>query len=261
MTFLADPFSQLNIKGVYQRTWEIFCYRPDTYLLITLASFFVLTMLRWTALLINEDNLEAIEGKKPMLRSGSHVVSLLVEFVLLVLFSIYSKGTMTAVTTTLYTSTPALISDSFTKAHKRFYNLFCAGVLVFGWLLLVSFAFVILESILLVAGGGKEVLGVFAVIFALVFFVCLAYLVAPLFLLYPVIIVESKQPLHAIRRSFELSEGHRIYLGSTVFVIAFLMTLCTFILKSTLPFGGFLNALVVSAPHLFWGPIEAMCVL
>lgn len=150
---------------------------------------------------------------------------------------------------------------------RKFLPLLGATLLVWGSMIAISFAAFLV--VLIFAAGANSELGFIFILLALavgavacVAVLCIMVIVVPLF---PIIIIEEKGPMNALRRCVELSKGRHGYFFVSVLMLWIMQFIFGQLLKQILT-GGDVNTIVFSpmgiiisfVPHLLYVPLDTI---
>mmetsp|Transcript_1455 Transcript_1455/g.1996 ORF Transcript_1455/g.1996 Transcript_1455/m.1996 type:complete len:334 (-) Transcript_1455:240-1241(-) len=137
-------------------------------------------------------------------------------------------------------------------------SLICGGICALGGLFLyILFIFAVVNH--------SGFLGFLVIVCGIIYLLGLIYFISSTRFIFPMIMVENKGPINAIRRSFEISEGRRAYIFCAVFILwtgkVIVSQLLHNIFSSGNPMAAFLTpfGIIISfVPDLIYLPINSI---
>ena len=139
------------------------------------------------------------------------------EYTIALILSVASKAGMSYAVAQMYLDRPPHWIACFRKGFSKFCDVFCAMFLVNVGLVVANVIFSMLMSLLL--EGHNILLNLLVFVFYLAWAVVNIYVLVPLMLVVPIVVVEQKGPVEAVRRCWNMSWDHRCYIFCTVFCL------------------------------------------
>lgn len=233
MPLESNPFTRLGVGGTFSRTFTIFRERWVDFLTISAVIFvpflfFMVTILGMT-LSVNKAVAQEMEQEDGTVDPADflsiykstfhHVIGqLVVEQIFYILIGIAARAMMAMMVAELYADRRPSLMECFQKTLRLFCNIFCAGFIVGGVMMLGYVLLVLIIVLCIYAQSGLVwLLGVGVFLAAMV---AMVYVSVSMMLLSAVVMVEQKGPMEAIRRCWDLASGHRCFLYCTVFLLS-----------------------------------------
>mmetsp|Transcript_36199 Transcript_36199/g.75294 ORF Transcript_36199/g.75294 Transcript_36199/m.75294 type:complete len:339 (-) Transcript_36199:69-1085(-) len=227
-----ELFAHLSLGQVFSRSINVFVDRFDVFMtlsavvLVPAAIFGAVVGLTFgmEAIMIAKMHPEETEEEQAMdmiqfLVNHTFAVAavFLINIIVSTLTTLVGEGAMVRASADTYAAQP----QGWWTCAKLGFQHFCAlwgagcivGGIIYGGMLFVGLLFV------QAARSNSGFLAFLAFAGMITYGVALVYYISSVMLIFPVIIIENKGPMNAIRRSFEVSEGRRCYIFCAIFVL------------------------------------------
>jgi hypothetical protein len=194
---------------------------------------------------------------------GSVIAVFILQVVLSIVTMLMGEGAMVRACADTYAEQPQGWFTCVKLGFQHFCALlgaaFCVAAVTYGGFLFVALLFVGAQS------WKSGFLAFLTFITFVAYLIGMIYVVSSVMLIFPVIMVENKGPINAIRRSFEISEGRRCYVFCAIFTLwvarAILIRLLHNIFNGDNPLSAFLSpvGIIVSfIPDLLYLPLNSI---
>jgi hypothetical protein len=243
----------------------VFSQRWAVFLTITVLAYIVIAVVTGVTMMLlipvlSTSSMYDENGTMNLTLFYSHVALItLLETGIYYAFMCIADGAIIRAVAEIYTNQVPTVFNALERGASKFGPLLCTATLL-GLVIGVP-AFATIALITAVAKSSDAVY--FSVVFVALIFGCIiVWLMVVTYHVYPSIVVENLGTIDSIKRSWELSKGHRCYIFSTVLIFASIKFLLLSLSRAIGQTGGsgtyMLAQILMLVVNIFFGSFQSM---
>lgn len=216
MALPENPFTSLGFCPTYGRTFQVFTSAPCTFIALT-----AVVMIPILAIVIPLAVLDVPRVSETGTESeyAVFVAKLTVQLVVYIAFTIIGKGAMIQVVAEIYAGHSPNWWACIKKTFHRLPTILCFTLIAALFVFITTIFPVGLYSASLSNPGSSTVLFILTIVAMVICTLWMILFWISVFAAMPLIMVEKKSALASIKRSYELSIGHRCYIFGTTAIL------------------------------------------
>ena len=233
-----DFFQKLSLEGTFSRVGHIFSRKWAVFLSITILAYLLFFAASIMTIFIMASFIDYQNGNG---YSDPHtVIAALLDNAIYYAVMCIADGAIIRAVAEMYVGQVPTVDATLQHGLWKLYPLFCNAVLIGA---AVGFPAILILLFLVWVSGGAQVV---VIMFNVVFLIAVIGVVVLTYHTYPVIMVEELGIIDSIRRSYDLSQGHRFHIFTVLllfFVAKFILhTICNLIGSNA---GGAITAIMI----------------
>uniref|UniRef100_A0A7S3PAM9 Glycerophosphoryl diester phosphodiesterase membrane domain-containing protein n=1 Tax=Amphora coffeiformis TaxID=265554 RepID=A0A7S3PAM9_9STRA len=235
---MMDFFQKLSLEETFRRVGLVFSRKWAVFLSITVLAYLLFFAASVMTIFIMAPFIDYQSGNG---YSDPHtVVAALLDNAIYYAVMCIADGAIVRAVAEMYVGQVPTVDGTLQLGLSKLYQLFCNAVIIGA---AVAFPAILVLLFLVWISGGAQVV---VIMFNFFFLIVAIGVVVVTYHTYPVIMVEEKGPIDSIQRSYDLSQGHRVYIFTCImlfFLGKFILhTICNVIGAHA---GGAVTALMV----------------
>lgn len=216
-----DYFQKLNLEETFSRTSHIFTRKWAVFLAITVMAYVTYFAASIVTIFVLAPMIDYNNGNG---YSDPHTVAaMLIDAAVFYAVMCIADGAIIRAVTEMYVGQVPTVDGTLQHGLSKLYPLFCNAVVVAG---AVGVPAILILLFLVWISGGAQVA---VMLFNILFLIAVIVVSVVTYHTYPAIMVEDAGIIDSIKRSYELSQGHRCHIFSVLllfFFAKFILILC-----------------------------------
>lgn len=261
----TDYFRKLSLEDTFSRLVHIFAQRWAVFLTVTVLAYILIAVVTSVTMMflipaLASSSIYDENGTMNLTLFYSHLALIsLLETGIYYAFMCVADGAIIRAVAEIYVNQVPTVFDTLQQGVYKFGPLLCTAALLGIVIGVPAFSTI---ALITVVAQSSDAMYASVMCAALIFGCIIVWIMVVTYHVYPSIVVENLGTINSIKRSWELSKGHRCYIFSTVLIFASIKFLLSSLCKAIGQTGGngtyMLAQILFLVVNIFFGSFQSM---